>query len=165
TLDHNEGVYFVPALTGLGAPHWDPYARGVIVGLTRGTTKAHLARAALEAIAYQTHDLVEVFASALPWPIPELRVDGGAAQNNFLCQFQADILAKPVVRPQYLETTALGAAFACGWALGIWSPADIRRLWREERRFVPTMPEEIRRKLLRGWRRAVERARGWAVEE
>ena len=165
TLDHNEGVYFVPALTGLGAPHWDPYARGVIVGLTRGTTKAHLARAALEAIAYQTYDLVEVFSNALPWPIPELRVDGGAAQNDFLCQFQADILAKPVLRPQCLETTALGAAFACGWALGLWSPLDIQRLWREERRFLPVMSEETRQKLLRGWRRAVERAKGWAEEE
>ncbi len=165
SLPHNEGVYFVPALTGLGAPYWDPYARGIFVGLTRGTTKAHLVRAALEAIAYQTYDLMEVFSFALSWPIPELRVDGGAAQNNFLCQFQADILAKPVLRPHCLETTALGAAFACGWALGLWSPQDIRRLWRVGCRFLPGMSEVLRRKLLRGWRRAVERAQGWAEEE
>lgn len=164
TLDHNEGVYFVPALTGLGAPYWDPYARGVFIGLTRGTTKAHLVRAALEAIAYQTYDLVDVFSRTFPWRILELRVDGRAAQNNFLCQFQADILGKPVLRPKFLETTALGSAFACGWALGIWSPSDIRRLWQEDRRFLPSMPEEVRYKLLRGWYRAVERARGWVEE-
>ncbi len=164
SLPHNEGVYFVPALAGLGAPHWDPYARGAIVGLTRGTTKAHLARAALEAIAYQTHDLVTLFESALPWPISELRVDGGAAKNDFLCQFQADILARPVIRPRYLETTVLGAAFACGCALGIWDLGDIQRIWQEERRFTPIMVEEERQKLIRGWRRAVERAKGWAKE-
>lgn len=164
SLPHNEGVYFVPALVGLGAPHWDPYARGVIVGLTRGTTKAHLARAALEAIAYQTCDLVELFETALPGGIPELRVDGGAAKNNFLCQFQADILDKPVVRPKFLETTALGAAFACGCALGIWSSFDIRKLWQEEHRFSPALSEEERQKLLFGWRKAVERAKGWAKE-
>lgn len=160
-LNDNDGVYFVPALTGLGAPYWDPYARGIFIGLTRGTTKAHLVRAALEAIAYQTYDLVDVFSRAIQWSISELRVDGGASQNNFLCQFQADILAKPVLRPVFLETTALGAAFACGWALGLWSPTDIRRLWREGRRFLPNMSEEVRRKLLHGWHKAVERARGW----
>ncbi|MGB9757547.1 MAG: glycerol kinase GlpK [Candidatus Bipolaricaulaceae bacterium] len=162
SLPHNEGVYFVPALVGLGAPHWDPYARGLILGLTRGTTRAHLVRAALEAIAYQTHDLVELFETVLPGGIPELRVDGGAAKNNFLCQFQADILAKPVVRPKFLETTALGAAFACGCALGVWSLSDLRKLWQEERRFSPTLSEEERRKLLFGWKKAVERAKGWA---
>lgn len=161
TLSGNDGVYFVPALVGLGAPHWDPYARGVIVGLTRGTTRAHLARAALEAIAYQTHDLVELFQNALPWPIPELRVDGGAARNNFLCQFQADVLARPVVRPRFLETTALGAAFACGCALGLWDLEGIRRLWQEDRRFTPSMPEEERRRLIRRWQKAVARAKGW----
>ncbi|MGQ9699672.1 MAG: glycerol kinase GlpK [Candidatus Bipolaricaulaceae bacterium] len=161
TLSGNDGVYFVPALVGLGAPHWDPYARGVIVGLTRGTTRAHLARAALEAIAYQTHDLMALFQNALPWPIPELRVDGGAARNNFLCQFQADILARPVVRPRFLETTALGAAFACGCALGLWDLEEIRRLWQEDRRFTPSMPEEERRRLIRRWQKAVARAKGW----
>lgn len=165
SLPQNDGVYFVPALAGLGAPHWDPYARGAILGLTRGTTKAHLARAALEAIAYQTNDLVELFQSVLPWPIPELRVDGKAAENNFLCQFQADILGRPVVRPSCLETTALGAALACGCALGAWNFSDIRRTWQAQRRFLPTMPEEVRKKLLRGWRRAVERAKGWAEEQ
>lgn len=164
TLSGNDGVYFVPALVGLGAPHWDPYARGVIVGLTRGTTRAHLARAALEAIAYQTHDLVELFQGALPWPIPELRVDGGAARNNFLCQFQADILARPVVRPRFLETTALGAAFACGCALGLWDLGETRRLWQEERRFTPSMSEGEREKLVRRWQKAVARAKGWEEE-
>lgn len=164
SLSHNEDVYFVPALVGLGAPHWDPYARGLLVGLTRGTTKAHLVRAALEAIAYQTQDLVELFEAVLPRGIPELRVDGGAARNNFLCQFQADISAKPVVRPKFPETTALGAAFACAYALGIWSFSDLRRLWQEECRFLPTLPEETRQKFLSGWWRAVERAKGWAKE-
>ncbi|MEN3011203.1 MAG: glycerol kinase, partial [Candidatus Bipolaricaulaceae bacterium] len=161
----NDGVYFVPALVGLGAPHWDPYARGALLGLTRGTTKAHLARATLEAIAYQTCDLIELFQSVLPWSIAELRVDGGVARNNFLCQFQADVLARPVVRPRCLETTALGAAFACGCALGVWTLSDIRRLGEVEQRFTPKMSEDMRQKLLAGWRRAVERAKGWARED
>jgi len=155
----------VPALAGLGAPYWDPYAHGVIVGLTRGTTRAHLARAALEAIAYQTYDLVQLLESVLPWSIPELRVDGGAAKNDFLCQFQADILARPIVRPRFLETTALGAAFACGCALGIWDFSDIKNIWQAERYFMPTMPEEQRLKFILGWKRAVERARDWVRED
>jgi len=165
SLSDNEGVYFVPALAGLGAPYWDPYARGVIVGLTRGTTRAHLARAALEAIAYQTYDLVQLFESVLPWSISELRVDGGAAQNDFLCQFQADILARPIVRPRFLETTTLGAAFACGCALGIWDFSDIKSIWQAERYFMPTMLEAQRLKFILGWERAVERARDWVKED
>jgi len=165
SLPGNEGVYFVPALTGLGAPHWDPYARGTILGLTRGTTRAHLARAALEAIAYQTHDLFRTMETATAWRIRELRVDGGAAKNNFLCEFQAGILGIPVVRPRFLETTAFGAALACGVALGLWSPEGIRRLWQEERRFPPQLGDEERGRLIQSWRRAVERAKSWAKEE
>ncbi len=165
SISDNAGVYFVPALVGLGAPHWDPYARGTILGLTRGTTRAHLARAALEAIAYQTCDLLRTMEAATRWRIEELRVDGGAAKNDFLCEFQAGILDIPVVRPIFLETTALGAAFACGVALGHWTLAEIPRLWQEERRFLPGLAEEERERLIRGWRRAVERAKGWAKEE
>jgi len=164
SLPENEGVYFVPALVGLGAPHWDPYARGTIVGLTRGTTKAHLARAALEAIAYQTHDLLRAMERALGKKLSELRVDGGAAKNNFLCQFQADILGIPVVRPAVLETTALGAALACGVSLGLWNLEDIPNLVQSERRFLPQIPESVRGKFLSGWKKAVERAKGWAKE-
>jgi glycerol kinase len=164
SLPENEGVYFVPALVGLGAPHWDPYARGTIVGLTRGTTKAHFARAALEAIAYQTHDLLRAMEGALGKKLSELRVDGGAAKNNFLCQFQADILGIPVVRPAVLETTALGAALACGVSLGLWNLEDIPNLVQSERRFLPQIPEPVREKFLSGWEKAVERAKGWAKE-
>jgi len=164
SLPENEGVYFVPALVGLGAPHWDPYARGTIVGLTRGTTRAHLARAALEAIAYQTHDLLRAMEGALGKKLSELRVDGGAAKNNFLGQFQADILGIPVVRPAVLETTALGAALACGVSLGLWNLEDIPNLVQSERRFLPQIPEPVREKFLAGWKKAVERAKGWAKE-
>jgi len=164
-LSGNEGVYFVPALTGLGAPHWDPYARGAILGLTRGTTRAHLVRAALEAIAYQTHDLVRAMEADSGRELPALKVDGGAARNDFLCQFQADLLGIPVVRPQVLETTALGAALAAGVAVGLWSLADLPELIRSERRFEPRMPEGERKRLLSGWRKALERAKGWAEEE
>ena len=163
SLPDNEGVYFVPALVGLGAPHWDPYARGLIIGLTRGTGRAHLARAALEAIAYQTHDLLRVMEEAAGTKIHELRVDGGAAQNNFLCQFQADILGIPVIRPKVLETTALGAAFAAGYALGVWPDLQtLHRLWAEDRRFLPRMAAEEREKLLTGWQQALDRSRRWA---
>jgi glycerol kinase len=164
SLPENEGVYFVPALVGLGAPHWDPYARGTIVGLTRGTTRAHLARAALEAVAYQTHDLLRAMEGALGKKLSELRVDGGAAKNNFLCQFQADILGIPVVRPAVLETTALGAALACGVSLGLWNLEDIPNLVQSERRFLPQIPKSVREKFLAGWKKAVERAKGWAKE-
>ena len=164
-LPGNEGVYFVPALTGLGAPHWDPYARGAILGLTRGTTRAHLARAALEAIAYQTHDLVRALEADSERALSELKVDGGAARNDFLCQFQADLLGIPVQRPQVLETTALGAALAAGASVGLWELADIPSLVRPERTFQPRMSPAERERLLSGWRKALERAKGWAEEE
>lgn len=159
----NEGVYFVPALSGLGAPYWDPYARGTILGLTRGTTRAHLARATLEAIAYQTHGVVRAMEADAGVPLAELRVDGGAARNDFLCQFQADILGIPVLRPAVLETTSLGAAFAAGLAVGFWPDlAAVRDLLPEPTRFVPAMPPAERDHLLDGWWRAVDRSRGWA---
>lgn len=161
-LSSNEGVYFVPALVGMGAPHWDPYARGIVVGLTRGTGKAHLIRAALQAIAYQTYDLVQAMEADSGTRISELRVDGGVARNDFLCQFQADILGIPVMRPQVLESTALGAAFAAGLSVGLWKRSELPRLWRAERCFEPRMPEGEREKLLAVWRRALERSRDWS---
>jgi glycerol kinase len=155
-------VYFVPALTGLGSPHWDPYARGTIVGLTRGTTRAHLARAALEAIAYQTADAVGAMEAASGRPLGELRADGGAVVNEWLMQFQANVLGCPVVVPEVSETTALGAAYLAGVGSGQWSVDDVQSLWREARRYEPKMGEDQREALLADWRRAVERARGWA---
>ena len=164
SLSGNEGVYFVPALVGMGAPHWDPYARGAILGITRGTTKAHLVRAALEAIAYQTEDVLRAMEADAGLSLSELRVDGGAARNDFLCSFQADLLGIPVVRPEVLETTALGAAFAAGLAGGFWDPSELKSLVRVERRFEPRMTLKERERLLSGWRRALSRAMGWAKE-
>jgi len=156
------GVYVVPAFVGLGAPHWDQTARGTIVGLTRGTEKAHLVRAALESLAYQTADVLSAMEADLGAPVPELRVDGGAAANDFLLQFQADILGVPVVRPAVTETTALGAAYLAGLAVGYWSShEELEAHWAVDRRFEPQMSESRRQELLVGWRRAVERARGW----
>jgi glycerol kinase len=160
SLDGNEGVYFVPALTGLGSPYWDPYARGTIVGLTRGSGRAHLARAALEAIAYQSTDAVRACESASGKRLEELRADGGAVVNSWLMKFQADILGVPVVVPEVSETTALGAAYLAGVATGLWSEADTRAMWREATRYEPTMSEDEREALLGGWVRAVERSRG-----
>jgi glycerol kinase len=157
------GVYFVPAFVGLGAPYWDPYARGTIIGLTRGVARAHLVRAALEAIAYQTRDVLEAMQQDTSLHVPELRVDGGAAANNLLLQFQADILGYPLVRAKGTETTARGAAYLAGLAVGLWrDQADVEAHWQEDRRFMPTMSAERREHLYAGWRRAVERARGWA---
>jgi glycerol kinase len=157
------GVYLVPAFVGLGAPYWDMYARGTIVGLTRGTTRAHLARATLEAIAYQTRDVLEVMSREAGRLPAELRVDGGATENDFLCQFQADILGVPILRPRVRETTGLGAAYLAGLGAGLWrGPESLRDLWQLDRRFEPTMPAERREVLYAGWRRAVERARDWA---
>ena len=164
SLDSNDGVYFVPALTGLGSPHWDPYARGTIVGLTRGTSRAHLARAALEAIAYQTADAVHAQNTALGVPLEELRADGGATGNAWLMQFQADILGVPVVLPEITETTVLGAAYLAGITAGSWTEDDVRTLWREARRFEPRMSGDERESLLADWRRALARAGGWAGE-
>jgi glycerol kinase len=156
SLDSNDGVYFVPALTGLGSPHWDPYARGTIVGLTRGNGRAHLARAALEAIAYQTVDAVRAMETASGVPLEELKADGGAAVNGWLMQFQADVLGVPVVVPEVSETTALGAAYLAGVAVGRWTEQDVRAMWREAARHEPRMAEDERERLLSEWRMAVD---------
>jgi glycerol kinase len=161
SLDSNEGVYFVPALTGLGSPHWDPYARGTIVGLTRGSGRAQLARAALEAIAYQTVDAVRAQESAAGKALEVLKADGGAVSNRWLMQFQADVLGAPVVVPEIPETTALGAAYLAGIASGVWDAEQVEAMWREATRYEPRMGEDERRALLGEWRRAVQRARGW----
>jgi glycerol kinase len=161
--DGNEGVYLVPAFTGLGAPYWDQYARGTIVGLTRGSGRAHLARAALEAMAYQTVDVARLMERESGQDLQQLRVDGGAAVNDLLCQFQADLLDVEVLRPETAETTVLGAALLAGLGAGVWSSTDdLRDVWRLERRFRPDMEAESRGRLLEGWREAVERSRGWA---
>jgi len=157
------GVYFVPAFSGLGAPHWDMYARGVIVGLTRGTTKKHLVRAGLEAIAYQCRDVVEAMEQDSGIKIQNLRVDGGAVANDFLMQFQADILDVPVERPVITETTALGAAYLAGLAVNYWKDIDeIARIWRREELFQPQMNAEKKEKLYSGWKKAIQRSRSWA---
>ena len=159
----NGGVYFVPAFAGLGAPHWDPYARGSIFGLTRGTTGAHLARAALESIAFQSADVLDAMQKDAGITLSELRVDGGAAANDLLMQFQADVLGVPVVRPKVLETTALGAAYLAGLAVGYWkSDREIASNWRVDRRFEPKMPRDHVAELRGKWARAVERAKAWA---
>ena len=158
------GVTIVPAFTGLGAPDWDPYARGAILGLTRGTTRGHLARAALEAIALSSTELLQAINADLPEPITELRVDGGAARNDLLMQLQADFLGIPVVRPLSTETTALGAAYLAGLGVGIWQTADeVGELWQAERTFEPSMGADERDARLQHWRRAVERTLGWAA--
>jgi glycerol kinase len=162
SLEGNDGVYFVPALTGLGSPHWDPYARGTIVGLTRGSGRAHLARAALEAIAYQTVDAVRAQEAAGGERLAVLKADGGAVANAWLMQFQADVLDAEVVVPEVAETTALGAAYLAGIATGIWSRDQVAEMWREAARYEPAMGEDERRSLLAGWHRALERSRGWA---
>jgi glycerol kinase len=162
SLHANDGVYFVPALTGLGSPHWDPHARGTIVGLTRGSGRAHLARAALEAIAYQTLDAVRAMEVASGQPLHELRADGGATANGWLMQFQADVLGVPVVLPELTETTALGAAYLAGVGVGLWTPGDVAGAWRERARFEPRMDEQRRAALLDGWHDALACARNLA---
>ncbi|HEY4910188.1 MAG TPA: glycerol kinase GlpK [Methylomirabilota bacterium] len=157
------GVYLVPAFTGLGAPHWDPYARGTLLGLTRGTTRAHIARAALEAIAYQNRDVLDAMSAEAGAPLRALRVDGGAAANNFLCQFQADVLQVEVLRPVITETTAMGAAFLAGVGAGLWKIDTLAGRWRLERRFAPSADPAARDAGYAGWCRAIERARGWAA--
>jgi len=158
----NGGVYLVPAFAGLGAPHWDPYARGTIVGITRGTTAAHIARAALESIAYQVSDLLDAMAADAGIPLTELRVDGGAATNNTLMQFQADLLGVPVVRPVVTETTALGAAYLAGLAVGFWPSLDaISGQWQVDRRFEPAMPRSATAALRGQWTEALQRSKGW----
>jgi glycerol kinase len=160
SLDSNEGVYLVPAFVGLGSPYWDPYARGTITGLTRGSGRAHLARAALESIAYQTVDAVRAMEEASGERLAELRADGGAVGNRWLMQFQADLLGVPVVVPEVTETTALGAAFLAGVATGIWTEGDVRSMWREGARHEPAMPDSRRDALLEGWHDALARAAG-----
>ena len=162
SLETNEGVYFVPALVGLGSPYWDPYARGTIVGLTRGSGRAHLARAALEAIAHQSADAVEAAEAASGVRLEQLKADGGATANGWLMQFQADVLAVPVLVPEVAETTALGAGYLAGVAVGAWTAADTRAMWREARRYEPRMSADEREPLRDGWRRALERSRDWA---
>jgi glycerol kinase len=160
-----DGVYLVPAFAGLGAPHWNPYARGCVFGLTRGTTDAHLARAALESIAYQTFDVLKAMQTDSGIQIRELRVDGGATANNLMMQFQSDILAVPVLRPQVYETTALGAAYFAGLAVGYWkSVDDLQQQWQEQSKFTPSLGQEHVAELLKGWQRAVSAAIAWARE-
>ena len=162
-VEDSGGVYLVPAFVGLGAPHWDMYARGAVMGLTRGTTREHLVRAALESIAFQTRDVLEVMETESGIAFPELRADGGAARNDLLMQIQADVLGRPVLRPVVIETTALGAAYLAGLGVGLWKDVgQVGRYWRLDRRFEPAMSEDQRQELYDGWQRAVERARGWA---
>ncbi len=163
SLDANDGVYFVPALTGLGSPWWDPYARGTIVGLTRGTGRAHLARAALEAIGYQTADAVAAQERSSGHGLERLRVDGGAVANRWLMQFQADLLGVPVEVPEIPETTAFGAALLAGIGHGTWTEGDVPGLWRSSQVFEPRMSRDEAGSLLDRWHQAVERSRGWAA--
>ena len=156
SLESNDDVYFVPALTGLGSPHWDPYARGTIVGLTRGTTRAHLARAALEGIAYQTVDAVRAQERVAGEQLSELRADGGAVANRWLMQFQADVLGAPVIVPEIAETTALGAAYLAGIGAGTWTAEQVGEMWGEAARYEPAMAADERERLLGRWREAVE---------
>jgi len=157
-LAGNEGVYFVPALVGLGVPYWDPHARGSIFGITRGTTANHFVRAALEAMAYQTKDVLEAMKMDSKLTIKNLKVDGGASANNFLCQFQADILGINVIRPKVIETTSLGAAYLAGLAVGYWkNAAEIKKYWKKDRIFKPKMSRKHAARLYKGWLDAVKR--------
>jgi glycerol kinase len=161
-VDSNGGVYFVPAFTGLGAPYWDQYARGTIAGLTRGANQGHLARAAIESMAYQVADVIDAMEADSGIETTELRADGGAAANDLLLQFQSDILDIPVVRPQILETTALGAAYLAGLAVDFWdSQAEIQSQWELEQMFTPSMPPDRVDELRTGWSKALARARAW----
>lgn len=163
SVEDSAGVFVVPAFVGLGAPYWDPYARGAIFGLTRGANKNHLVRATLESLAYQCHDLLKAMGSDLGRELSNLRVDGGACANNFLMQFQSDILGKDVRRPSCIETTSLGAAYLAGLAVGYWqSQADVLENWQVDRTFLPSMEKSCRDSLLAGWHKAVERSLDWA---
>jgi glycerol kinase len=162
-VSDNGGVYLVPAFAGLGAPHWDAYARGLIAGITRGTKAAHIARAALESIAFQVMDVLHAMETDAGMRLKELRVDGGACANNLLMQFQADIVGVPVVRPRVAETTALGAAYLAGLAVGFWkNQTEIATQWEAERTFKPAMNLKTRKALCRDWQRALSRAKAWA---
>jgi glycerol kinase len=159
------GVFLVPAFVGLGAPHWDPYARGTIVGLTRGTGRAHLVRAAVESMAFQSCDVVDAMERDTGKPLLELRVDGGAAVMDVLCQFQADLLGIPVRRPKQTETTALGAAFLAGLGAGLWSDGDLAGLWKLDREFEPRMSRDQAQTLRRRWQDAVKRSLSWELPD
>ena len=162
TVKSSEGVFLVPAFVGLGAPYWDSYARGTLVGITRGTTAAHIARAAMDSIAFQSAELLECMQQDSHAPLQELRVDGGASNNNAMMQFQADILGVPVIRPRVTETTALGAAYLAGLAVGFWQDqAEIASQWQVDRRFEPSMGADEREALMATWKRAVQRSMDW----
>ena len=164
SVSDSGGVFVVPAFVGLGAPHWDPYARGTIVGLTRDTNRNHIVRASLEAIAYQSAEVLRSIANDTGVELKELRIDGGAAANDFLCQFQADLLGMKVTRPRILDTTAMGAAFLAGLAVSVWKhQAQIRKLWQEEKTFAANISREDANQKMDAWNRAVERSKGWIV--
>ncbi len=163
TVEDTGGVSFVPAFTGLGAPYWDMYARGALLGITRGTQRAHVCRAVLESIALESYDLIHTMEQEAGVDLPELRVDGGASRSRFLMQYQADISNRHVKRPACLETTALGSAMLAGLSVGLWESQDaLRALWREDQTFIPDCPQELREQNLARWHKAVERSRGWA---
>jgi len=164
-VSDTDGVYVVPAFAGLGAPYWDMYARGAIFGLTRGTRKAHLIRATLESLAYQTKDVLEAMEQDSGLEMSNLRVDGGASANNLLMQFQADILGAQVERPKVTETTALGAAYLAGLAVGFWKKKEISQNWQSDRKFDSVMEGEKRKKLYKGWQKAVKRTMDWEKED
>ena len=162
TVENTGGVYLVPAFVGLGAPYWDMYSRGMLIGMTRGTGKAHVVRAALEAIAHQSADMMEAMCEDFGYVSTQMQVDGGASVSGFLLQLQSDIMNMPVVRPAVLETTALGAALLAGLAVGIYaSPEEATAVWREDLRFMPSMTESDRNQIRHGWKRAVARAGNW----
>ena len=166
SVEDTNGVYVVPAFTGLGAPYWNPYARGTIVGLTRGCKKEHFVRAVLEAMAYQTYDILKIMEKESSVDIVSLKVDGGASKNNFLMQFQADVLDVNVLRPECVETTALGAAYLAGLAVGYWKDLeDIRNNGALSRSFEADMPQELRKQKLDGWERAIRCALAWAEDK
>jgi len=162
SVEENGGVYFVPAFSGLFAPYWRSDARGVIVGLSRASTKAHLARAALEAIAYQTRDVLDAMSADSKVPLTSMRVDGGATANNLLMQIQSDVMGIEIIRPEVIETTALGAAYAAGIAVGVWkSPDDVRNKWRENHRWSSTLDPNLRAEKYAQWTKAVQRTLNW----
>ena len=164
-VNDTAGCYVVPAFTGLGAPHWDPYARGAIMGLTRGVNKYHLIRATLESLAFQTNDVLHAMELDSGIRLDSLKVDGGASMNNFLMQFQADIINAPVHRPSCVESTAMGASYLAGLAVGFWKDKDdVKRYWRMEREFLPVMDEKKRLEEIKGWNKAVEATKGWAKD-
>ena len=166
SVPDTNGVYFVPSFVGLGAPHWEPYVRGMMMGITRGVTKAHVARATLEAIVYQTKDVVDVMATDAQLPLTELKVDGGASVNNFICQFLADLTNIQVQRPRIFETTALGAAYLAGLAVGFWdSPEEIRKYWQADQVYRPAMRQAQRLRLAAGWDKAVASAKSWVSDD